>query len=396
MKIRVFTAFSGYDSQCLALDRLRKTYHSFEYEFVGWAETDKYAINAHNALFPECADRNFGDISKIDWENVPDFDLFTYSSPCQDFSIAGLQRGGTEGSGTRSSLLWECRRAILAKKPKFLLLENVTALVSKKFLPLFNKWLAELDSYGYANYASVLDAKNYGVPQHRPRIFVVSIRGENNRYHFPQPFQLERKLKDVLEKEVDEKFYLSDTVVKVFEDKVMVIQKGEEKPDFISRGCQNDSYNRVLKPDGYCGSRNCTKEVEILEPMIKQVGNIVEEKGFSNPQRGRVYDIEGISPAICTMTSGGTEPKILIPKPTKQYECYYRIRKLTPRECFRLMGVNDADIDRIQAHIANGKPISSSQQYKMAGNSIVVDVLFHIFRKMFVEIERESRQLELF
>lgn len=216
MKIRVFTAFSGYDSQCLALDRLAKAFPNFEYELVGWSEIDKYAIQAHNALYPQWADRNYGDISKVNWEEVPDFDLFTYSSPCQDFSSAGLQRGGTEGSGTRSSLLWECRRAILAKKPKYLLLENVAALVSQKFLPLFNKWQAELENYGYTNYAQVLNSKDYGVPQNRNRIFLVSIRDEHPKYHFPKPFPLDRKLKDVLETDVDEKYYLSDTIVKGF------------------------------------------------------------------------------------------------------------------------------------------------------------------------------------
>lgn len=92
-RLRVFTAFSGYDSQCLALNRLRET-HGVYYELVGISEIDKDAIKAHNALFPDAADKNFGDISKIDWSSVPDFDLFTYSSPCQDFSTAGLQRGG--------------------------------------------------------------------------------------------------------------------------------------------------------------------------------------------------------------------------------------------------------------------------------------------------------------
>lgn len=94
MKIKVFTAFSGYDSQCMALDRLHEQFPDFEYELVGWAEIDKYAIQAHNAVYPQWADRNYGDISKINWDEVPDFDLFTYSSPCQDFSSAGLQRGG--------------------------------------------------------------------------------------------------------------------------------------------------------------------------------------------------------------------------------------------------------------------------------------------------------------
>jgi DNA (cytosine-5)-methyltransferase 1 len=210
MKIRVFTAFSGYDSQCLALDRLKRDFPTFDYELVGWAEIDKYAIQAHNALYPQWADRNYGDISKIDWNEVPDFDLFTYSSPCQDFSNAGLQRGGEEGSGTRSSLLWECRRAIIAKRPKYLLLENVAALVSQKFLPLFNKWQAELEGYGYSNFARVLNAKDYGVPQNRERVFLVSILDTDARYSFPPTMPLGKRLKDVLEQNVDERYYLSD------------------------------------------------------------------------------------------------------------------------------------------------------------------------------------------
>lgn len=122
--IRIFTAFSGYDSQCMALDRI-----GMDYDLVGWSEIDRYAIAAHNAIYPQYADRNYGDISGIDWAQVPDFDLLTYSSPCQDFSIAGRQRGGERGSGTRSSLLWECERAIAAKRPRYLLFENVSALV---------------------------------------------------------------------------------------------------------------------------------------------------------------------------------------------------------------------------------------------------------------------------
>lgn len=220
MKLRVFTAFSGYDSQCLALDRLKANYPDFDYELVGWSEIDKYAIQAHNALYPQWADRNYGDISQIDWAQVPDFDLFTYSSPCQDFSNAGQQKGGEEGSGTRSSLLWECRRAIVEKKPKYLLLENVAALVSKKFLPLFNKWKGELEGYGYANFDAVLNSKDYGVPQNRKRIFLFSIlRTEEDPYpyyQFPEPFPLERRLKDVLEPQVDEKYYLSDKIIEGF------------------------------------------------------------------------------------------------------------------------------------------------------------------------------------
>lgn len=216
-KIRVFTAFSGYDSQCLALERLKRDFPSFDYELVGWSEIDKYAIQAHNALFPKWADRNYGDISKINWSEVPDFDLFTYSSPCQDFSNAGLQKGGEEGSGTRSSLLWECRKAIVTKRPKYLLLENVKALVSKKFLPLFGKWVQSLEDYGYYNTWQVLNTKDYGIPQNRERVFLMSIRRDvldpSPMYSFPEPFKLDKRLKDVLEECVDEKYYLSDKLI---------------------------------------------------------------------------------------------------------------------------------------------------------------------------------------
>ena len=208
MKLRVFTAFSGYDSQCMALDKL-----GIDYELVGWSEIDKYAIQAHNAVYPQWADRNFGDISKIDWAEVPDFDLFTMSSPCQDFSSVGMQRGGAEGSGTRSSLLWECRKAILAKRPKYVVFENVKALVSAKFLPYFNKWQSELAGYGYRNFAKVLNAKDYGVPQNRERIFMISILDADAYYHFPEPMPLDKRLKDVLEQNVDERYYLSDKLV---------------------------------------------------------------------------------------------------------------------------------------------------------------------------------------
>lgn len=238
--IKVFTAFSGYDSQCLALDRLKRDYPDFDYELVGWSEIDKYAIQAHDALFPQWADRNYGDISKIDWSQVPDFDLFTYSFPCQDISNAGLQRGFEEGSETRSSLLWECLKAIVAKRPKYLLLENVKALVSKKFLPMFNKWIKSLEDYGYYNNWSVLNTKDFGVPQNRERVFLMSIRRDlldpQPIYNFPKPFPLELRLKDVLEEKVDEKYYLSDKIVEGF-----TRQEQEPLNPYQGGGCQEQS-----------------------------------------------------------------------------------------------------------------------------------------------------------
>lgn len=219
MHIKVFTAFSGYDSQCLALDRLHQSYPSFTYELVGWSEIDPAAIIAHDALYPGAADKNFGDITKIDWSQVPDFDLFTYSFPCQDISNAGVQRGFAEGSGTRSSLLWECEKAIKEKLPKYLLMENVKALVQRKFLPNFHKWLSVLDSYGYTTHWDILNAKDFGVPQNRERVFAISILGEDKKYHFPKPFKLEKRLADVLDPQVDESFFLRDEMLARFCEK---------------------------------------------------------------------------------------------------------------------------------------------------------------------------------
>lgn len=135
---------------------------------------------------------------------------------CQDWSNAGLQKGGLEGSGTRSSLLWECRKAILAKKPKYLMLENVKALVSGKFKPFFNKWEQELASYGYTNYWRVLNSKDYGIPQNRERVFLISILNCDEDFRFGDPYELPIRLKDMLEENVDEKYYLDDEKVQKF------------------------------------------------------------------------------------------------------------------------------------------------------------------------------------
>lgn len=204
----------------MALDRL-KADGIIDYELVAWAEFDpeskapidkQPAVIAHKALYPQWADRNLGDMTKVDWKQVADFDLLTYSTPCQSISNAGLQKGITEGSGTRSSVLWSTRYAIMEKKPKYLLMENVSALMSDKFMPEFKKWLRELEGYGYYNYYGKLNATDFGVAQNRERVFCVSIRKDIDlMYKFPEPFALDKCLEDYLEEDVDEKFFLSET-----------------------------------------------------------------------------------------------------------------------------------------------------------------------------------------
>ena len=245
-KLRVFTAFSGYDSQCLALNRLKELYPEFDYTLVGWSEIDDSAIQAHNALFEDAKTLNLNDITKIMWTDVPDFDLFTYSFPCTDISQAGKQAGLSKESGTRSSLLWECKKAIEIKRPRYLLMENVAALVSKKFIKDFHEWLQVLDRLGYESFSQVLNAKHYGVPQNRERIFVVSIlrteEEKNPKYYFPKPEPLQLCLADVLEEDVDEKYFLSDEMLARFCEKSMEEEYLAGKPQGTLSGGEDEGF----------------------------------------------------------------------------------------------------------------------------------------------------------
>lgn len=385
-KIRVLELCAGYGSQALALKNLGFDVYSEIAEF------DKYASQAYMQLHGET--KNYGDIYTIDETKLPYFDMITYSTPCQDFSVAGKGKGGDKGSGTRSSLLWECERIIRAVKPKYLLMENVKNLLSDKHRHNFNEWLKVLESMGYTNYYKVLNAKDYGIPQNRERIFCVSILG-GGQYLFPNPIPLEKRLKDMLELTVAEKFYLAWDKIK----------------NFLK---EKDICNTILG-----GGRGSVDEKHawdiVVEPKVIQVGNIVSTGNWDNPQRGRIYSSEGCSPAINTCQGGGLEPKIVIGSTQKnayigsvenQSPCLtsamgmgggqipmiansYRIRKLTPRECFRLMGVKDEQFNKL-------KGLSDSQLYKMAGNSIVVNVIEEIFKNLLTDKGKEEKgQLRL-
>lgn len=437
--MRVLELFSGYGSQALALENLG-------IEFVSdISEIDKYAIQAYNQLHGET--HNWGDITKIDENKLPYYDLITYSSPCQDFSTAGLQRGGDKGTGTRSSLLWECERIIRSVKPKYLLMENVKNLVGEKHKHNFIKWLNVLEGLGYQNFWQVLNAKDYGVPQNRERVFIVSILG-GGQYLFPNRIKLEKKLKDILEPAVDEKYYLSDRFVNQLLKRKDVLgykpcingeiavtlttKPGNRNADnyiqepFVvasrGRNIENPSDRTAGKPTqqrleiNKTGCSNTLTSVQKDNYVVQQIGNIIETDYFGgNPQSGRIYSVNGCSPYLLTMQGGGLEPKILCEgignnpnkiefngfhsvspalmatdsKNVKVYSDGFRIRKLTPRECFRLMGVKDEQFDKLSG-------LSNTQLYKMAGNSIVVDVLMAIFKNLFLSDEGTKGQLTLF
>ena len=325
MKLRVLSLFSGIGAFEMALRNIE-----IDYELVNFCENDKYAIKAYCAIHDVDENLNLGDITKISIENLPkDIDLITHGSPCQDFSVAGLQRGGDEGSETRSSLMWNTVEIIKHCKPKYVIWENVKNVLSKKHKHNFDKYLKTLELLGYTNYWKVLNAKDYGVPQNRERVFVVSILGEHKPYEFPKPIKLEKRLKDILEIEIDDKYYLSEKVQKRFK---------QTKSD--------NGENSIIGTTA---------------PEFRTIG-----------QRDLVYSKEGIMGTL--VATDYKQPKQIL----ETIQGDTSIIKLTPRECFRLMGLNDKDIDKIQM-----TKISDTQQYKLAGNSIVVPVLEEIFKNLF-------------
>ena len=437
--LRVFEAFSGYGSQSSALERL-----GIEHKVVAISEIDKYAIKAYYALHDNNIP-NLGDISKIDVADIPDHDLFTYSFPCQDISVAGKTKGIVKGE-TRSGLLYECEKIIEAKRPKYLLMENVKNLVGKKFKPQFDEWLEYLEGLGYTNYWKVLNAKDYGVPQNRERVFVVSILGNHESYKFADKIPLDKCIADILEDEVDEKYYLSEEIqnrLKMADQSKILIPQATKKgyiemdlPGICDLSYPNSKTRRGrVQENGKISPTLTTSNQDIcyIEPKLDFIGGIGDKDWVGDnkklsrnyPQGNRVYSSEGIA---CSQTSNGgglggptglylvdlpciaasrgrnpenpsdrtpgtpTEQRLefntkgtsntitTVQKDNYVVEPTYRIRKLTPRECFRLMGMSDDDIDKIQA-----AGISNTQQYKMAGNSIVVNVLEAIFRNLFME-----------
>ena len=416
--IRVFEAFAGYGSQRMALDNL-----GIEHEIVAISEIDKFAIKSYEAIHGET--NNLGDISKIKVEDIPDHDLFTYSFPCQDISVAGRQEGFDKGSGTRSGLLWECERVITNKKPKYLLMENVKNLVGKKFMKGFQEWIDYLDSVGYSNYWQVLNAKDYGIPQNRERVFMVSILGEHEPFEFPKPTKLEKRLKDILEPEVDEKYYLSterskQLISTITDGGADIEPKLRQVARYDTDTRKNSNRFRTYDPNGISPALS-TMGGGGLEPHIPE-SKIVASRGRNkeNPSdRTKGIELEqrlevnenGTSNALTTVQKDNyvVEPAIIDhlykSRPPRVYKEHsptlrhnsggldvaeprnndnyvidpYRIRKLTPLECWRLMGVKDELFYKAQAVNSN------TQLYKQAGNSIVVQVLERIFENMFKE-----------
>lgn len=383
-KIKVIELFAGVGSQAMALRNI-----GIDYEIIGISEIDKFAIKSYEAIHGEV--HNFGDISKI--EKLPYCDLLTYSFPCQDLSIAGQQKGISKD--TRSGLLLEVERLLLKAKengtlPKYLLLENVKNLVGKKFIKDFERWLSFLNSLGYYSNWEVLNAKDYGIPQNRERVFVVSSL-ENMHYKFPNPVELKSKTKDLLEEKIDDKYYLSEKYLKCFSD--MKNRNGFTRGErFNPRKLENCNTafaittragarptDNFIIQKGHGFNKGGIKEniVPALTKSSWQENNfIVNINPSGKGMNGNVYRTN-LSPTLTTNKGEGI--KIL-------HSDTCRIRKLTPLECWRLMGFRDMDY-----YAAKSVGISDAQLYKQAGNSIVVTVLEAIFRNLFFKKHRRKR-----
>jgi DNA (cytosine-5)-methyltransferase 1 len=334
--------------------------------------------------------------------------ILTYSFPCQDLSKAGKGKGMTDTT-TRSGLLWEVERILseLTELPQILLMENVPDVIGSRYIGDFKRWDERLRELGYSNHIEVLNAKNYGIPQNRERAFMVSILG-NYLYKFPNTQPLTLRLKDMLEKEVDEKYYLSEKTLtqisnwKSYQNPLertlgnesisptittriaesidgginasMLVLSQELDNQLDTRNIFNsneiatlDEFNGTIKQDGTIGTIKATYNKQrhghsVIEPSLMIDGNI-QANGREN---GNIYNQEGLSPTLLARDY----------KDPKKVNNNLRIRKLTPRECYRLMGFGDEAFDLAAPNQSN------SSLYHQAGDSIVVNVLEALFKEL--------------
>ena len=366
-EVNVFSLFSGIGAFEKALER-----KGIGYNLVNYCEFDKYASKSYSLIHKVPETLNLGDITKVKIDELEPYsaDLITYGFPCQDISNAGKQRGFEhDGQLTRSGLFFYAAAIIGRIQPKVAICENVKALVGKKFTKEFETVLSTLEDMGYTNYWQVLNAKDYGIPQNRERVFIVSIRNDiDKKYTFPAPIKLELRLKDILEKEVEEKYYL----------------KGLQ--DFFIK----NSFEQEIKGNGFRFSPHIKNNADIAKTITTHNGSRMDDNYVIDVDSEDAFfkfdstnekinmigmlDIKGNeqvrydNECAISVTTGFN------PYYNVDDSKYLRIRKLTPKECFRLMGFDDADIDVL---IENG--ISNTQLYKQAGNSIVVNVLEAIF-----------------
>lgn len=321
MDLKVLELFAGIGACSKALTNL-----GIKHTIVDAVEVDPYAVKSFNAVHGT----NFEPQDIKEWDKDIDVDLIMHGSPCQDFSSAGLQKGGDKDSGTRSSLMYETLRIVEKLKPKYVIWENVKNLLSKKHIHNFENYIRQMELLGYNSTYKVLNAKDYGVPQSRERVFTVSIRKDlPYDFHFPATLPA-KKLTDILEPEVDESFYRMTPLQQEVWDRAF------EK--------------KLIEP-------NDAIEFTYSNARLKEI-----EEGFIKKQNRADNTI------MSTLKTNPDQIGIVIEGKVA--------RKLTPKECWRLMGFADEDYEKA------AKVCTAKQLYKQAGNSIVVDVLYNIFKEL--------------
>lgn len=346
--------FSGIGAPELALKRL-----GFEIDLLAFCEIDKYAVKSYCAIHDVDPGLNLGDITEIDIDSLPtDVDLITHGSPCQDFSVAGHNKGGDEGADTRSSLMWNTVEIVAHCKPRYILWENVKNVISKKHIHNYDKYLERLEALGYRNYSKVLNAKDFGVPQNRERIFVISIRNDiENDFEFPVGKDTGIRLKDILEPVVDEKYYVSNDkaqrLIENIQGKIDLSKSyigtchPKNIPSYATRDrvystevpcptiCSTDykDAKKILcignvNPSGKgMGGQVYMANDNTISPTItinkgegskimvesKRLGGIFDEETKKH-QAGSVWDVNGLSPTLDTMQGGWRQPCIATKK----------------------------------------------------------------------------------
>ena len=418
--IYLLSLFSGIGAFEKALKRLK-----IPFELINYCEIDKYASKAYSLIHGEPESKNARDVTQIDCQNIPfGVDFLTYGFPCQDISSAGLQKGFSDENGnrTRSGLFFNALDVIEKTRPKIAIAENVKALTSKRFSDEFKTVLDGLTAAGYTNYYKVLNAKDYGIPQNRDRVFIVSIRNDINRgFQFPAPFPLDCCLRDFLEPVVDECFFLSDSKLnfilnnglknkiqngRIDSDSLRIPEptaagyKTAAVGDCVNVGFPNSKTRRGRVTSGMSAALITFNQLGVVvyddyNSRVRgdqtTVGTITTNVGNDAPRNGQklivcndetkfpvAYDEQNgylrKDGCVGTITTGGSSPK----HNNRVVTSDLRIRKFTPKECFRLMDFDDADFEILAQ---NG--ISNAQLYKLAGNSIVVRVLECLFLEIF-------------
>lgn len=395
-----------------------------DFQLTNFCEIDPYATTSYCRIHHVDPSLNLGDITKTDPSCIQDFDLLVGGSPCTDFSCAGKQSGaiyecndcghaynpleqhytkreecpkchGRNLKNTQSSLIVYYLKFLREKRPKFAIYENVKNLCNATFSPVFHLFLEEVKEYGYETHFQVLNAKDYGIPQNRERIIAVFIRNDiAHGYEYPQKQDLYLTVADLLDSKVDSSYYLPQEKTKelliplITQKKLppLYIEKKEEIKHVLcgaSRGRTNKitGKNQQKLETNFSNSTNTITSVQKDNYLIEVYQNEKSDLFLEKFQ----YDELGVL------------PKDLSHIPLfSSLEFAYEIRKLTPKECLRLMGFSDETYERIQ-EIAGGKrkPVSKTQIYKQAGNSIVVDVLYWVFQSLRTQYPNEFQNLKV-